>query len=431
MSLQILKRICLIAVLCAGVAMAAPAIAQTPADSEAADADPAAQAADAAASEGAVQNGSLEDDTAASAEGSASEAAEGSSAEDPSPMADAPTDAPTDAPVEASDDGIAADPAPAPAAVAAEKPDVLVHTNQDMVEEVTWVSDLDVSDELAVLELVLNSLPDTVTVYPTENYFYFSFYDNAIKYAGNLRLDVSERDEGFVNFIYFEEFNGWHTELTEFGRKLGPDDGVDVSKVDDLTYTITFRDRTVTFNLNDLSGVTPPAQSVGDDETVIGPVFDESGMRFFLVFNKSSKTFIYFLDETVPFADRLRPVEGTERMYLGQRTGFVFYDDIDLNRLILVAVFAENTGVNNYLDGPFDQLPDNFLEGNVLIDSILAVDPHLEGQLDRFGNTPDGQSRYLIAPYMQFDEVEETVFIEDCANVSEGAEYYQCFSFAF
>ena len=31
---------------------------------------------------------------------------------------------------------------------------------------------------------------------------------------------------------------------------------------------------------------------------------------------------------------------------------------------------------NNYFDGPFDQLPDNFIAGEALRDAILSVRPH-------------------------------------------------------
>ena len=53
---------------------------------------------------------------------------------------------------------------------------------------------------------------------------------------------------------------------------------------------------------------------------------------------------------------------------------------------------------NNYFDGPFDQLPDNFIEGETLRDAILAVRPQLKGEIDRFGGAPDGSIRFMIGP---------------------------------
>ena len=43
----------------------------------------------------------------------------------------------------------------------------------------------------------------------------------------------------------------------------------------------------------------PPAGAIGADETYIGPIFDDSAIRFFLVYNRKLKTFHYILDETV------------------------------------------------------------------------------------------------------------------------------------
>ena len=41
--------------------------------------------------------------------------------------------------------------------------------------------------------------------------------------------------------------------------------------------------------------------------------------------------------------------------------------------------------LNDYFDGPFDQLPDNVLEGDTLRRIILELEPGLKGQIDRFG----------------------------------------------
>ena len=63
--------------------------------------------------------------------------------------------------------------------------------------------------------------------------------------------------------------------------------------------------------------------------------------------------------------------------------------------------------MNNYFDGPFDQLPDNFIEGDTLRNAILKVQPNLKGQIDRFGGTPDGEVRYMIGPYLLYKEIGE------------------------
>jgi hypothetical protein len=39
----------------------------------------------------------------------------------------------------------------------------------------------------------------------------------------------------------------------------------------------------------------------------------------------------------------------------------------------MIGAFEGNMRANNYFDGPFDQLPDNFIEGEALRAAILSV----------------------------------------------------------
>jgi hypothetical protein len=200
--------------------------------------------------------------------------------------------------------------------------------------------------------------------------------------------------------------------------------------VADLKYRVSDGRSSVLFSLNDLASVKPPAKAIRDGEIYLGPVFDESAIRFFLIFEPKLKVFYYVLDETVPAADELVASEDSDRILIGARTGFAFYRDDHADRKILLGVNADNTGVNNYLDGPFDQLPDNFLKGDALLKAILAVEPSLAGTLDRFGNTDGDATRYLIAPYMQYEDPRELTIVEDCTDNEPIETYYSCFSFA-
>ena len=71
---------------------------------------------------------------------------------------------------------------------------------------------------------------------------------------------------------------------------------------------------------------------------------------------------------------------------VGKRTGFAYYRDHRLERKILIGVFEQNVRLNNYFDGPFDQLPDNFIEGDTLRQAIIDSDPGLKGKIDRLGH---------------------------------------------
>jgi hypothetical protein len=306
----------------------------------------------------------------------------------------------------------------------------VIHYNKDYVEEAMAEPAFEISDKMVVLSAVLNGLPDRVKVYPTENYFYFSFHHKGIKYAGNLRFDIADRDAGMVHFNYFKDFTDWQRDEKGYSADLGRKDGVVLTKAGDLLYDLEFRGKKVRFELNDIGAARPPAEALRPNEAYIGPVFDESAIRFFLVFDNDRKIFLYLLDETKPVADQFDMSEVSDRITIGIRTGYAFYDDRFARRKILVGVNQLNTSVNNYLDGPFDQLPDNFLKGDILKNAILAASPDRTGQIDRFGNSPDGETRYLIAPYMQYEDQNDLATIADCAADEQPPVYYSCFSYA-
>lgn len=303
-----------------------------------------------------------------------------------------------------------------------------LQTNQSYIEDVSAASGLDVTDMKSVLAFVLDSLPDRVVVYPTENYFYFGFYDKGVRWAGNLRLDVETRDDGKIHMTYFKDFTSWQQDEHDYTAVLGAADGVTVEKLSDLVYRVAYGGRSVVFALNDLSDVVPPPAALRTDERYLGPVFDESGLRFYLVFNPREKMFLFVLDESVRPADEFYPSFVADDITIGRRTGFAFYDDPRADRRVLVGVNAGNTGINNYLDGPFDQLPDNFIKGNELLDAILTVSPHLAGTLDRFGNSADDTVRYLIAPYVQYEFEGELSQFAACVDGAAPAALYACLS---
>jgi hypothetical protein len=304
-------------------------------------------------------------------------------------------------------------------------------TNEAYVREATAPARLGIRDPMAVFRFVLGSLPDRVTVYPTENYYYFSFVHDHVRYAGNIRLDVIDRERGKVHFAYFEELSEWKDEEKIMHVVLDRARGVGVEKVNPLAYRITYGDKSVLFELNELSAVKPPAAILNDDEVFIGPVFDESATRFFLVFNRKLKVFHYVLDETIELSDQLVPSPASDRILIGKRTGFAYYRDHKLDRKILIGVFEGNARVNNYFDGPFDQLPDNFIEGETLREAILAVDPDLKGKIDRLGISPGGDDRYVIAPYRHYRTDDDLLVFHECATSKRvpAERYYACFTY--
>lgn len=291
-----------------------------------------------------------------------------------------------------------------------------IQTNQSYIEDVSRRAAISLTDRMQMFTLVFASLPEHVIIYPTENYYYFSFHHNGVRYGGNIRLDPEDRDQGKLNFAYFAELTEWSPRNEVYFSVLGKHEGVLIEKMQPLLYRVTYSGKSVMFALIDLSGVKPAAGALGVDDKFIGPIFDESGIRFLLVFNTRLKLFHYLLDESVPIADELMPTPKSDRILIGRRTGFAFYRDHKLERKILIGVFAINADINNYLDGPFDQLPDNFIKGDELRDAIIAADPNQKGRIDRYGNSPDGHSRYLIAPYIYYSSKEDLLMFDRCAN---------------
>lgn len=302
-------------------------------------------------------------------------------------------------------------------------------THESYVEDVLRQTQLPLADPVAMFAYVLGALPSRVRVYPTENYYYFSFVHKKVRYAGNIRLDAMDRDQGKVHFAYYEDLAEWKDESPVTHVVLDMAHGVAVEKLDRLQYRISYRDKTVVFALNDLSGAMPPPGVLGPDEKYIGPIFDDSAIRFFLIYNSRLRIFHYILDETVEIADQFSPATATDRILIAHRTGFAFYRDHRLERKILIGVFEGNARVNNYFDGPFDQLPDNFIEGDTLRDIILEVDPSLRGKIDRLGGSADGADRFLISPYMHYRQESDLLVFDRCATSRkiDASVYYACF----
>jgi hypothetical protein len=303
-----------------------------------------------------------------------------------------------------------------------------LETNQAYVEELAQTTKLETGDLMAVFDYVVSKLPEHVKVYPTENYYYFWFVQGGIRHAGNIRLDASNRDDGKVIFAYFEDTSVWYDDAEVKYRILDASQGVKLEKEGDLVYRLTYKDKSVTFVLNDLRGVKPPPDAVEPDETYLGPIFDESAIQFYLLFNKRLKIFHYVLNETGAVPDQFFSPKRKDRILVGKRTGFAFYRDHRLNRKILIGAYQGNMRANNYFDGPFDQLPDNFLEGEALRDAILAVRPQLKGEIDRFGASPDGSIRFNIGPYVPYNELTDLDQIDACARKKQQQpDYYRCF----
>ena len=128
----------------------------------------------------------------------------------------------------------------------------------------------------------MSQLPERVKVYPTENYYYFGFFHNGIRYAGNIRLDASNRDDGKADLRVFRG----HRAVVSTARRIKHADARCRARRDGREGRAarlsrdSYQGKSVMFALNDLRNVKPPAGALGPDEKFIGPIFDEFAIRF-------------------------------------------------------------------------------------------------------------------------------------------------------
>ena len=301
----------------------------------------------------------------------------------------------------------------------------VVSFNQKFIEGLYTKVDTDNTD--LIFNLVFSRLSDTVIVYPTENYYYFSLNMRGKTLWGNLRLDAVDRDRGIIHFGYFEyDENGRHQDREGHEKAYSARDGVLVKRVERFLYSVSYRGRTVMFRLNDI-GVKPPERArLRENEVFVGPLFAESGLKFFLLFNRLEKHFMYVLNEDGFTPESFEQL--TESVVIGRRTGFAFYEDRPNLRKILIAVHGKNTDRNNYYDGPFDQLPDNYVPQINLKKYIEAAYPYLKGRVDQYGSFLDQKdARALINPYTVYYDEQELEFVAYCESLKlPEHEFYSC-----
>ncbi|MGI9352683.1 MAG: hypothetical protein ACR2O3_14050 [Rhizobiaceae bacterium] len=290
-------------------------------------------------------------------------------------------------------------------------------TNQSMIENQMSGKRLQIKNVQDAFQFVFSKLPERVFVYPTENYYYFTFPADGVVYAGNLRLAAQDRDKGIIHFAAFRQANQTSKAGEMMYRPMTAEDGVKVDKLSSFLYRVTYRSKSVEFELNDVSAVKPPDKIITSGEKYLGLAADESGIRFFLFYNEKHKLFAYVLDETVDVLDQFVEIENTTgSMLVGERTGFVLYNHHYLDRRVLIGVHGANTIVNNYFDGPADQLPENHIMEDNLRKAIEDSDPGVKGMLDTFGYFKNGLGRYLISPYAQYLSLDELAGYDQCAS---------------
>lgn len=287
---------------------------------------------------------------------------------------------------------------------------------------------LDLTEPDDVFEHVFTRLPKEVMVYPGENYYYWKLVVDGREIWGNIRLPAGRRDRGVVSFGY-AEFNpfpsrGGDRRLSR-SKYFTKADGVVVNKKDDFTYDVLLGDTQVRFLLNKISQHAPSKFQVAKNEKFIQRTFDESGMQFYLMFNTERNYFFWVLDEEVNVPDSFTKI--SDDLVVGNRTGFVFWADPKADdRKVLATIRKISVLRNDYYDGPFDQLSDNYVDVIDIKSWIERAIPTIKGRIDKYGYYTDTErpSRVALSNYGNYYTFAEALQFVEAAKKSFDPYYY-------
>ncbi len=293
--------------------------------------------------------------------------------------------------------------------------------NQDWIEAQSEDA-LDLADVDAVFWHIFSRLPDEVTVYPSENYYYFKLYVNQRQLWGNLRLAAGRREMGVLSFAYFEfKESPYITDpRIQTSKYFAEADGLIIEEKDRFTFAVRYNRKEVIFHLHELSQEAPKLFRLGDDEVFVMRTFDESGYQWFLLFNERSNYLFWVLNEEELVPDKLQYLAAD--LLVGRRSGFAFFlDAAHDGRKVLAGIHGDNATVNNYYDGPFDQLADNYVDVTNVSEYLQLTSPGLRGRIDKYGYFTDrqgGSSRVAVSPYFVYFSESELNFVMEIVRSS-------------
>lgn len=305
-------------------------------------------------------------------------------------------------------------------------------TQADLMEDLANDT-LNMSNELDVFKYVFHKMEDEVTIYQSENNLYLRFAAHGRVFGGIITLAILTRDQGVISLSYIERNENPNIapkrDFIGGGGSFNKTHGVIVEKINNWRYKTTFENKTVFFNLYN-PGMSPPKKAkLTKDEEYVGPVFDESGIELYLVFNKKVNELYLLLNEDRYVRDQFISIG--EDVLIGDRTSFAFYNDSENNRLILIGVRGENTIQNNWYDGPHDQMPDNYIHYGYIpkyLEYLEAAYPTLKGTMDKYGHFLGRESgRVAVAPYsVYFYEQELLDIVSSCKEIEDKSKMYAC-----
>ncbi len=252
-------------------------------------------------------------------------------------------------------------------------------------------------------------------IYPSENYYYFSFDRAGSSFSGSLRLSSDLRDQGEMDYVCYQSYRSWIEPGDEIRvqKRLSAEDGITIEKIDARQYRVTYSGKETLFTLHTLDHESEGAPLMAKERRV-GRTQDDSGAAFELLYNQTLNDFYFLLDEKGSVPDdllQLAPYTAVSR-----RTGFVYYHAVNTKRYVLVAVNERETRLNSYFDGPFDHLPENDYGAIGFWGYVYKAYPDMIGNHTPGGTVSDDGMIFSIRPYRLYDQTNMLGFVEICAN---------------
>lgn len=280
----------------------------------------------------------------------------------------------------------------------------------------------DMSDKLGVFARVFAELPVKAFVYPTENYYYFAFTANGQVYSGNLRLSPDAKLTHRIHFAYGEVRDSASTQYIS----LGPEHGVLVEAEGAFRYRVSFAGKRVEFQLNELPQTLPQDFQLLPWEVFLGRSMDESGISFLLMYSLAHDHFFWVLDEQLWSDWSMQRLSPCIQKHPG--SGFVFFLDPYLERRVLVGVERSEVLANSYYDGPFDQLPDNYIAQTPFAELAQRAFPSIRGRINRRGEYWQKPARIALLNYRIYSDPDELIiWTNGClARGGNHAALYDC-----
>jgi len=265
-----------------------------------------------------------------------------------------------------------------------------------------------------VAMFILDSVGSAAVVYPSECYFYFRFNYFEHRIAGNFRF--TDIEQGQLHIAYYDIGSPYeYTYATLIPGQTDAESGrlpvrIIVDRDDRAIYAdIQIAGSRAAFAIPDpmsLPGAIATQVTPADAERHVTALLDESGYFLHLMYYEPERMLYYIRDPAARAPETLVPVQSSETLPLliGQRSRFVFFDDTERNRQMLVGVARQSILDNDPYDGPFDQIPPRL----DLREMLEAAYPYVKdrGGIDQHGvfQGLEGQ-RVAISPYQAYDTI--------------------------